>query len=360
MKSQTTIRNLSLVFLLMSVIGSGHSNAQSIDTCGALPYVGTAGPEICVTVTQNNPTITPLYFRVPVGIAPLAIMGLAAGEYTVDAMAVDYVSGPAGMAIGMAGMVTRTTAGNATLSITAIGGWGPPITDGLATITLTGDATGTSRTIVGAAAGQPAVTFPSEDVALFGFPRVIDETTLAADGFADALPPQPTPAGFETVAAQVIVAFHLNGVGTSTTIPAGVGIAPDGVRPPTVDTTAAGGKPHFECYNVKEYYPSKEEPEVKLADQFANVKTRVGRITKICTPVDKNGEGIPDPTLHLVCYKILKGHEPNRPVETKNQFGKARMHVLKAHELCVPSKKKPIDEDREQEQEPQRQEVEDS
>ncbi len=80
-----------------------------------------------------------------------------------------------------------------------------------------------------------------------------------------------------------------------------------------------------------------------LQDQFDLVKTRLGRITKICTPVSKNDEGIPDKDLHFVCYKILDQHDPRQPVLTTNQFGNARMYVRESEELCVPSTKKELD-----------------
>ena len=123
MSSQTTTKILSLLFLLIIAFGDEHANAQSIDACGALPYLGTTGPEICVSITQDNPTITPINFRVPLlpGLAMPTITTVPAGEYTVDTMAFGYVDSPAGMAIGMTGTVTREFAGNATLSITVLG-----------------------------------------------------------------------------------------------------------------------------------------------------------------------------------------------------------------------------------------------
>ena len=98
--------------------------------------------------------------------------------------------------------------------------------------------------------------------------------------------------------------------------------------------------PHFQCYRVDD--PSKETEDLTatLEDQFGFTKTKLGRITQICTPVNKNGEGIPDKRLHLVCYEILNPSDPGQPVQTANQFGRAKMYVRESQELCVPSTKR--------------------
>jgi len=326
------------------------SEAQSLQVCGAQPYLGASGPEICVVITQANPPIAPIYFRVPAGPAPF-VVGLTAGEYAIMGMAINYVPGPIGMGIGMGGMVARTSPGNATLTITALGGLGTPITDGAGTITLGGAATGTSRTIVGGAAGWLNPSIPG-DVQLTGFNVPAEATTLGAGPFMDAPPPQSITTGGDTVAAYMSVSFHSNDVGTAIAIPAGVGIAPAGATPPAVN--AVGGWPHFECYDIDEHYPSEEYREVMLSDQFDKSDKKIGKITRLCTPVDKNEEGIPDAELHLVCYEILKGHDPNQAVETTNQFGDATMNVRVAQELCVPSRKEHISEKQQKEQQQQR------
>lgn len=354
MSPKIDLRNLSFILLLAATTAT-HAQT-STDACGPPPLFGTSGPEICIAITQTGPAITPIYFRVPVpapGLAPPTITGVSAGEYTVDTMTFVYLSGPTGMAMGMTGMVTRATPGNATLVITALGGWGPPISAGSGTVSLIGAASGTSRTQAGAAVWSAVGTVPAQDVKPWAFPRSADQSTTGAGSFNQVLPPQPIPASVDdTVAVSLIVPIHSNTVGTFTTIPAGIGVAPDGMPPPTLDFATAGGRPHFECYDVKVHRPSKEIRDVKLADQFDEVKERVGRITRLCTPVDKNGEGIPDPDLHLVCYKILDGHDPEVAVETRNQFGKATMDVRDARELCVPSKKKHLEEKQKEEKEP--------
>ena len=150
--------------------------------------------------------------------------------------------------------------------------------------------------------------------------------------------------------------FSINELNGMTMIPAGVGIALPGSIAPALDFTVGPDPdnkddwPHFECYAIEEYSPGREVRLVKLRDQFGTVKHKVARITQLCAPVDKNEEGMPNPEFHLVCYEILEGHNPNLPVETDNQFGKAKMQVLQAQELCVPSTKKVIYEEEKKEQ----------
>ena len=72
--------------------------------------------------------------------------------------------------------------------------------------------------------------------------------------------------------------------------------------------------------------------------------SRLGKITQICTPVGVNGEPVPDPRLHLVCYELLEKHDPRRPVATTNRFGKSKMVVRESQELCVPSTKELLEQ----------------
>ncbi len=113
---------------------------------------------------------------------------------------------------------------------------------------------------------------------------------------------------------------------------------PDELNPITIN--------HFKCYDVKE---SKDTP--KFVKRTVTVNDPNFEITKdfeikkpkqLCTPVDKNGEGIVDVENYLMCYdlKKMKG-EPKfekRNVFTNNQFGHDDLEVKKQHQLCVPSK----------------------
>jgi len=112
---------------------------------------------------------------------------------------------------------------------------------------------------------------------------------------------------------------------------------PDELNPITIN--------HFKCYDVKESKDTPKfvkrtvtiyDPNFELTQDFEVKKPK-----HLCTPVDKNGEGIVDAENHLMCYdlKKMKG-EPKfekRNVFTNNQFGSDDLEVKKQHQLCVPS-----------------------
>ncbi len=94
---------------------------------------------------------------------------------------------------------------------------------------------------------------------------------------------------------------------------------------------------HFKCYEIE---APPFEQDVTLEDQFGTEDTKVRGLVSLCNPVDKNGEGINDPTAHLACYRI-KGELGKRDVLLENQFGAQTVTVAKPETLCVPSFKTP-------------------
>ena len=61
----------------------------------------------------------------------------------------------------------------------------------------------------------------------------------------------------------------------------------------------------------------------------------------LCTPVQKNGEPVKNPTVHLMCYL---GHGSPRTVSRRgvfvtDQFGPRRVDTGHERELCIPSEK---------------------
>ena len=111
-----------------------------------------------------------------------------------------------------------------------------------------------------------------------------------------------------------------------------------------VPTTAVMN--HFKCYRVRGR--GFTERTVSVADQFETKMTRVLKPLLLCNPVDKNGEGIPDPSCHLVCYRIkdASGQVPFAPkdVTVEDQFTTEDLHSLvgqcrQVAHLCVPSTK---------------------
>jgi hypothetical protein len=117
-----------------------------------------------------------------------------------------------------------------------------------------------------------------------------------------------------------------------------------------VDPPGSNNVDHYKCYKVKK---SKGAPKfqpilgVSVSDQFINQPPKLfdlKRPTRLCTPVDKNGEGIKNPTTHLLCYhakaaKEQPQHQPISPIFVNNQFGPEIVRTVKEEDLCVPSAK---------------------
>jgi len=104
---------------------------------------------------------------------------------------------------------------------------------------------------------------------------------------------------------------------------------------------------HFKCYNVKESMDTPkfeklivlvDDPNFGITQEFEVKKPKM-----LCTPVDKNGEGIVDEENHLMCYDIKKLEGDPKfeklSVFTNNQFGPEELEVKKQKQLCVPSVK---------------------
>lgn len=100
---------------------------------------------------------------------------------------------------------------------------------------------------------------------------------------------------------------------------------------------------HFKCYGAKpmKQTPKFEPRDVLLVDQFETKNTTVLKPIGLCTPVDKNSEGIRTPSQHLTCYSIkdVKGQVKfvEQTVTTAYQFGDLTLNVSKPNTLCVPS-----------------------
>jgi len=100
---------------------------------------------------------------------------------------------------------------------------------------------------------------------------------------------------------------------------------------------------HFKCYDAKESKktPKFEKRTVDMDDQFGSVTMKVHKVKSLCSPVDKNSEGVVNEENYLMCYdlKKIKG-EPKFEklnVFTNNQFGPEELKVKKQKQLCVPS-----------------------
>jgi hypothetical protein len=102
---------------------------------------------------------------------------------------------------------------------------------------------------------------------------------------------------------------------------------------------------HFKCYTTRQLGTKFDPRQVLLTDQFNTERVNVVRPEAFCTPVDKNGEGINDPTAHLTCYKIrdIGGDEfpkfREQRVDVGDQFGTHSLLLKKTKTLCLPSSK---------------------
>ncbi len=84
--------------------------------------------------------------------------------------------------------------------------------------------------------------------------------------------------------------------------------------------------------------------DVSILDQFNQPGlVDVVQPTRLCTPVNKNNEGIKNDAGHLMCYKVIPVKRPNRfdvfGLFLSNQFGSEQVDSGKEAEFCVPSVK---------------------
>jgi hypothetical protein len=94
---------------------------------------------------------------------------------------------------------------------------------------------------------------------------------------------------------------------------------------------------HYKCYKAVGTVPN---VLVNLVDQFGTSRSLIVKPEALCNAVDKNGEGVGDPTAHLECYVITKaGIPPRRQAVISNQFGSETSLVKAPRRLCVPSKR---------------------
>jgi hypothetical protein len=111
--------------------------------------------------------------------------------------------------------------------------------------------------------------------------------------------------------------------------------------PPLVDPATD----HFQCYKVKDLKISGTfAPQiVDLGDAFQMLRVQVKKPTRLCAPVDKNGEDSTAPTHvgYLMCYQVKDLKQPAfTPVPgnfTANQFASQSLDARKPAELCVPA-----------------------
>lgn len=97
------------------------------------------------------------------------------------------------------------------------------------------------------------------------------------------------------------------------------------------------GVNHFRCFEAKAkgFVPK----PVTLTDRFGTQTTIARKAFRYCTPTDPMGEGVVDPTSHLVCYKIGKaGFSPQHVLFLSQRMDGYRGYQVERPEtVCLPA-----------------------
>lgn len=98
---------------------------------------------------------------------------------------------------------------------------------------------------------------------------------------------------------------------------------------------------HYKCYQGKDLKnPKFVRTTISTSDQIITEPVEVKKLKFVCSPVDKNGEGINNPTTHLACYQLKAPTLSPRPsVEVSTQFQTSRFQLKKGKLICVPATK---------------------
>jgi hypothetical protein len=108
-------------------------------------------------------------------------------------------------------------------------------------------------------------------------------------------------------------------------------VAPPGpLNPATLD--------HLACHRVRGARFRLEG--VQVVDQLDAYGVDIKKPFRLCSPADKNNEGILEPDRHLLCYKVRT--QPRRPgltgpIWAESQFGGLVMELTRTREFCVPA-----------------------
>jgi hypothetical protein len=211
--SRSKIWSLFFVLLLVACFGAEDARAQAV--CTSQPYLGTNGPELCVSVYDEGTGDTWYEGRPVQGQGTIRI-NRTIGNYRVD-LEIIFVVGPLGMEVRIEGPVRRTSPGSGWITVRADGGTNVALPTASGSLLLDGTATAASGTHLGGGAGFRT---PGGDVEFRTFSATVERTTYGAGAFFGELNEIPVAAG--AIAVTAIVGFHVNNVGDSITIPAGV------------------------------------------------------------------------------------------------------------------------------------------
>ena len=107
----------------------------------------------------------------------------------------------------------------------------------------------------------------------------------------------------------------------------------------TVPAPLAAPIDHYKCYRVKG--ATTRLSGVSVDTQFGPVTVDIKKPLELCTPVNKNGEGVVDDVHHLLCYQVRTVAQSPLTVSTNNQFEQKTFDLFGIRELCVPAFKFP-------------------
>ena len=109
--------------------------------------------------------------------------------------------------------------------------------------------------------------------------------------------------------------------------------------------TTASAQNHYACWQVKDLkVPAKlvKGQAGTVSDQVATQGYEKCKLKYLCNPVDKDGSGIDDPSLHYACHqcKGLAGKVPTA-FDITDQFVNGRVETKKLKFICNPVAKAP-------------------
>src|SRR5207245_2522469 len=86
--------------------------------------------------------------------------------------------------------------------------------------------------------------------------------------------------------------------------------------------------------------------DFSLVDEFEPLTVDVIKPRHLCTPANKNGEGIADPATHLKDYQLKPvigspKHVPQTNLRIVNQLGTVTLNTVKPATLLVPAAEDP-------------------
>jgi len=92
---------------------------------------------------------------------------------------------------------------------------------------------------------------------------------------------------------------------------------------------------HFKCYRVRG--ARFRRSNVSVETQFGSLTVAIKRPRDLCVPVDKNGEGIFNGALGLMCFQVRTTPQTSKHVFTNNQFEQDAYDIFGVRDLCVPA-----------------------